>query len=516
MEDNIAAAGKKNTDAEMRDAVVNDATKFAGGYIDAAITTRSSHSAVNVRQSVCVTGDPGDSIGKALYEIYVNRLTATRAGYLNELDFDLDARLGSPAGASISVDIAAILLDTGTTLPGEHTTIQNAIAAIQNNTRFAAAVPTYMCKPDAGNTAFKHSSNLYDSVGNMEDPANSEILLRIVKNDGTFITANLYKENALTTALDSATDQVNFPTASGWRAMERDAVGKYFFFYKVANDETEETLTVEFGWDEGGSINFQSRSTEIADVHGDLAAILADVTGINGSAMIGTNNAALAATALSTATWTGAKAAFLDENISAAKTLTVAERTAIRKSVCLTGDTADSIGKILYELYINRLTSARATNLDELAAANVPADVDMLKAKAKTFAETSTDTQLTIANGVNEITIKTFDKATYGTGEIKAFKVDLDKAVSGFQTLAAASSTIKLRVYEKIDAANYRLRTDDGASYTWTQGVTTDKVAEIDEISFSEDMQIRAVLSGAPTGTINLPWLCELNKSMEV
>ena len=136
--------------------------------------------------------------------------------------------------------------------------------------------------------------------------------------------------------------------------------------------------------------------------------------------------------------------------------------------------------------------------------------------KNKTHAESGTDTQLTIANAANEITIKTFDKATYGTGEVKAFKVDLDKAASGFQTLAAAASTIKLRVYEKIDGTNYRLRTDDGAGYTWTQGTTTDKVAEIDEISFSEDMQIRAVLSVAPTGTINLPWLCELKKNMEV
>ena len=145
--------------------------------------------------------------------------------------------------------------------------------------------------------------------------------------------------------------------------------------------------------------------------------------------------------------------------------------------------------------------------------------VDAIKVetdKNKIFAETGTDTHLTIANAANEITIKTFDKATYGTGEIKAFKVDLDKAASGFQTLAAAASTIKLRVYEKIDASNYRLRTDDGATYTWTDGVAGDKVAEIDEISFSEDMQIRAVLSVAPTGTINLPWLCELNKNMEV
>ena len=177
---------------------------------------------------------------------------------------------------TIDAIVDAILVDTGTTLPGEHTSIQNAVSAIQNNTRFTAAIPIYMCKPAAGNAAFKQSSNLYDTVGNMEDPANSEILLRVVKNDGTFITANLYKENALTNVLDSATDQANFPTASGWRVMERDAVGKYFFFYKVANDETEETLTVEFGWDEGGNINFQSRSTEVADVHGDLSEILAD------------------------------------------------------------------------------------------------------------------------------------------------------------------------------------------------------------------------------------------------
>lgn len=36
------------------------------------------------------------------------RLTAIRAGYLDELDFDLDARLGTPAGGSIAADIATI------------------------------------------------------------------------------------------------------------------------------------------------------------------------------------------------------------------------------------------------------------------------------------------------------------------------------------------------------------------------------------------------------------------------
>ena len=37
-----------------------------------------------------------------------SRLTATRAGYLDELDFDLSARLGSPAGASLAADLATI------------------------------------------------------------------------------------------------------------------------------------------------------------------------------------------------------------------------------------------------------------------------------------------------------------------------------------------------------------------------------------------------------------------------
>ena len=38
-----------------------------------------------VRASVCVTGDPANSIGKALHELYTNRLTSTRAGYLDNL-----------------------------------------------------------------------------------------------------------------------------------------------------------------------------------------------------------------------------------------------------------------------------------------------------------------------------------------------------------------------------------------------------------------------------------------------
>jgi hypothetical protein len=389
----------------------------------------------------------------------LGNFTAARIGYLDELDFDLNARLGSPAGASISADIGTVdsvvdavkaktdnlptdpadesLLEAAITTAHTATesnirggtesleTIKSAISAVQNNTRFTAAVPVYMNKPDAGNAAFKHSSNLYDSVGNMEDPANNEILLRIVKNDGSSITANLYKENTLTTALDSATDQVNFPTASGWRAMERDAVGKYFFFYKVASDETEETLTVEFGWDEGGTVKFHTRSTEVADVHSDLSAILADVTGIAGAAMRGTNSAALA-------------------------------------SVC---------------------TEAR---LAELAAANLPADVDAIKTETdKLPGGEYTDT---ISAGTAAKTL--LKEITTSTRmEIKGIWLDLT-------LLVTAGATIELE--HKIDGTNYRVFETDSWALTDDDGVF------ITGFTINNDFKIS--ITGGEAAGVNIPY----------
>ena len=193
----------------------------------------------------------GDSSGHTLTSLVTKWGDIARS-----LDIVLGARWD--AAGDLGTDIANIIA---------------AVAGIQNNTRFTAAVPAWMCKPDAGNEAFRISSNLYDTEGNMEDPENSEILVRVIKDDGTYITATLYKDNAFVAGLDNPTDGVIFPAASGWRAMEREAAGKFFFFNKVAHDATEESLTVEFGWTEGTKTNYQSRSTEIADVHGDLAAI---------------------------------------------------------------------------------------------------------------------------------------------------------------------------------------------------------------------------------------------------
>lgn len=176
-------------------------------------------------------------------------------------DTDVKALIGTPV-ADVSTDIATNL---------------TAITSIQNNTRFTSAIPEQMQKPDSSSRAFRWTGNLYDTDGNMEDPTNNEILIRVLQADGTAITANLYKEQALTNPLDNATDQVNFPSGDGWRAMERLGTGKYDLFYKVASTETEESLTVEFGWYETGVIMSQYRATEVVDYAGDIEDIQAKV-----------------------------------------------------------------------------------------------------------------------------------------------------------------------------------------------------------------------------------------------
>ena len=180
-------------------------------------------------------------------------------------DTDMKALLGTPAGASIAADIAANLV---------------AITSIQNNTRFTSAAPEQMQKPDSGNRAFRWTGNLYDTDGNMEDPASNEILVRVLQSDGTPITANLFKENALTNPLANATDQANFPSGSGWRSMERLGVGRYDLFYKVADSETEEALTIEFGWDEASVIMSQYRATAVVDYAGDIEDIQAKMDAV--------------------------------------------------------------------------------------------------------------------------------------------------------------------------------------------------------------------------------------------
>ena len=74
-----------------------------------------------IRQSVCLTGDPASSIGKILYDLYISRVTATRAGYLDVLNSDskyiLSTALTAPTVNSLAAFIASGGTSLGTPLP---------------------------------------------------------------------------------------------------------------------------------------------------------------------------------------------------------------------------------------------------------------------------------------------------------------------------------------------------------------------------------------------------------------
>ena len=279
----------------------NGQTRDITGVTTAGTVTVGTAFDVQITEDTAfiLTGIRSTPVEVAAFETWVKAAIGDASGHTltslvtkwGDITRSLDLMLGArwDTSGDLGTDIANII---------------TAIAAIQNNTRFTAAVPVQMCKPDAGNEAFRMASNLYDTEGNMEDPTNNEILVRVIKDDGTYITADIYKENGLSNGLDNATDGTTFPFASGWRAMEREAEGKFFFFMKVANDATEESLTVEFGWTELTKHNYQSRSTEIADVHGDLAELLADVGNASAATLgslydvLGNPSASLATTIL--------------------------------------------------------------------------------------------------------------------------------------------------------------------------------------------------------------------------
>ena len=85
----LAENALKATLANMQLNVAPDGD--VAGNVDGAVASVTADVGITqagadkVRASICVTGDPADSIGKILHEIYVNRLTSARAGYFDNL-----------------------------------------------------------------------------------------------------------------------------------------------------------------------------------------------------------------------------------------------------------------------------------------------------------------------------------------------------------------------------------------------------------------------------------------------
>jgi len=143
--------------------------------------------------------------------------------------------------------------------------------AAQNDSLNSWAIPDVMQKPNAGTTAKRWAFKKYSDTGSLADPDNDEIIVRVLQTDGTPITATLWKTDSMASNLDNPTDTTTFPTASGWRALERLGTGQYECYYGVANDATEEALTVEYGYTESSNLYIRAVSTSVRDLQDDIA-----------------------------------------------------------------------------------------------------------------------------------------------------------------------------------------------------------------------------------------------------
>jgi hypothetical protein len=149
--------------------------------------------------------------GASLLDTLTDRLTATRAGFLDKLN--------------ISGNVAA----------------SSEVTAIQNNTRVVRVVPDVIERPDAGSTTYRVELLLYDSVGNMEAP-DSAPTIELVNQAGTDRSSRL----------DSTT-------------MASVSAGRYRAIYTASSGDAIEQLVWTFSVVEGGATRQYGNASLIVD-----------------------------------------------------------------------------------------------------------------------------------------------------------------------------------------------------------------------------------------------------------
>lgn len=217
------------------------AGSFASGALDAvwSTATRSltafsfavdiSAAAVSLIWDKATSGlTTSGSIGKRL----VDYLTG-----------DSFARLGAPAGASVSADIAAAKADTAAIvakLPSGLIASQNEVLAISNNTHVRVIVPPVIERPDSVSTTYRLWLYIYDENGNMEAP------------------------DSLPTI--SAQNNVGTDRSSNLSAVTNPGTGQYYVDYTVAVAHALEALLFEWSIVEGGATKKHGAQSLVVDV----------------------------------------------------------------------------------------------------------------------------------------------------------------------------------------------------------------------------------------------------------
>lgn len=190
--------------------------------------------------------------------------------FLSDTD-DIYAKLGTPVGASVSADIAAVKADTVAIKNDLETgsdslaIIHAAVLAIQNNAGFAVPVPAQMIIPLAGSNSYRIPVSVYNENNMLIDPDTNTITVAAVNQAGA--SRNSY--------LGSTT-------------MTRDSLGQYHVDLAIPSTASQEELLFTFSYSVGGSATARRAVTNlISDIAGSgyalqstLLSVQSDVSAI--------------------------------------------------------------------------------------------------------------------------------------------------------------------------------------------------------------------------------------------
>lgn len=196
----LLAAGRVDLES-WRGSVPND-LDTGNVLAKVAASTATSLDATNVKADTA-------AIKTKVDELHDNRITSTRAGYLDKLNIS-----GNVAGST-------------------------EVLAIQNNTRVRIPVPGAMERPDSGSTAYELDLYLYDEAGNMEAPDSTP---------------------TITARNESAVDR-----SANLSAVSNVSTGHYKVTYTVAVGHAIEQIIFEWSVVEGGVTRKHGASTQIVD-----------------------------------------------------------------------------------------------------------------------------------------------------------------------------------------------------------------------------------------------------------
>lgn len=156
---------------------------------------------------------------------------------------DIDLKLGTPSGASVSADIAAVKGDTaaikidlesGTNNLGVIVALLNTI---KNNTGFSVPVPPELLIPSSGSNAYVIPVTIYNEANTLIDPDSNTITVSVVNQAGTSRASYLSSTTMTRASLGQYTIGVTIPST----APEEQLI--FSFAYSINSNPTVRKAT---------------------------------------------------------------------------------------------------------------------------------------------------------------------------------------------------------------------------------------------------------------------------------